>query len=114
MRRPCSGGLIPETGHGSQAHVFRVDTAVIVHYRPRGSGLVNIFFCSVNQGEGDCTPPDTSGRFSMNAKMKVLALALLGLAGYAGSAVAGCPSSPVPPWSAAPALFGTVAIVAGG
>jgi hypothetical protein len=50
----------------------------------------------------------------MNAKMKVLALALLGLAGYAGSAVAGCPSSPVPPWSAAPALGGTVAIVAGG
>jgi len=50
----------------------------------------------------------------MNAKMKVLALALLGLAGYAGSAVAGCPSSPVPPWSAAPALGGTIAIVAGG
>jgi hypothetical protein len=50
----------------------------------------------------------------MNAKMKVLALALLGLAGYAGSAVAGCPSSPVPPWTAAPALGGTVAIVAGG
>lgn len=50
----------------------------------------------------------------MNTKMKVLALALLGLAGYAGSAVAGCPGSPVPPWTAAPALFGTVAIVTGG
>jgi len=50
----------------------------------------------------------------MNTKMKVLALALLGLAGYAGSAVAGCPGSPVPPWSAAPALGGTVAIVVGG
>jgi hypothetical protein len=51
----------------------------------------------------------------MNAKMKVLALALLGLAGYAGSAVAGCPASPVPPWSAAPQLSGgVVAITAGG
>jgi hypothetical protein len=50
----------------------------------------------------------------MNAKMNLLALALLGLAGYAGSAVAGCPGSPVPPWTAAPALGGTVAIVAGG
>jgi len=36
----------------------------------------------------------------MNAKMKVLALALVGLAGYAGSAVAGCPASLVPPWTA--------------
>jgi hypothetical protein len=50
----------------------------------------------------------------MNTKMKVLALALLGLAGYAGSAVAGCPSSPVPPWSAVDALGGTATIVAGG
>jgi hypothetical protein len=51
----------------------------------------------------------------MNAKMKVLALALLGLAGYAGSAVAGCPSSPVPPWSSAAQLGGgVVAISAGG
>ena len=40
----------------------------------------------------------------MNAKMKVLALALIGLAGYAGSAVAGCPSSPVPPWSSTSVL----------
>jgi hypothetical protein len=51
----------------------------------------------------------------MNAKMKVLALALLGLAGYAGSAVAGCPSSPVPPWSSEAQLGGgTVAISTGG
>jgi hypothetical protein len=50
----------------------------------------------------------------MNAKMKVLALALLGLAGYAGSAVAGCPSSPVPPWTAVAALGGTATIVAPG
>jgi len=50
----------------------------------------------------------------MNTKMKVLALALLGLAGYAGSAVAGCPGSPVPPWTAAPALGGTLAIVTPG
>ncbi|HKE47762.1 MAG TPA: hypothetical protein VKB52_06830 [Rhodanobacteraceae bacterium] len=51
----------------------------------------------------------------MNAKMKVLALALLGLAGYAGSAVAGCPSSPVPPWTSVTTLSGsTFTIVAGG
>jgi len=50
----------------------------------------------------------------MNTKMKVLALALLGLAGYAGSAVAGCPGSPVPPWTAAPALGGTIAIASPG
>jgi hypothetical protein len=51
----------------------------------------------------------------MNAKMKVLALALLGLAGYAGSAVAGCPSSPVPPWSTEAQLSGsTFVITAGG
>jgi len=50
----------------------------------------------------------------MNTKMKVLALALLGLAGYAGSAVAGCPASPVPPWSAVDALGGTATIVAPG
>jgi hypothetical protein len=36
----------------------------------------------------------------MNTKMKVLALALLGLVGYAGSAAAGCPASLVPPWTA--------------
>jgi hypothetical protein len=36
----------------------------------------------------------------MNTKMKVLALALVGLAGYAGSAAAGCPTNLVPPWTA--------------
>jgi hypothetical protein len=46
--------------------------------------------------------------------MNLLALALLGLAGYAGSAVAGCPASPVPPWTAVNALGGSAAIVAGG
>lgn len=50
----------------------------------------------------------------MNAKMKVLALALVGLAGYAGSAAASCPASPVPPWTAVDALGGTAVIVAGG
>jgi len=51
----------------------------------------------------------------MNTKMKVLSLALLGLVGYAGSAAAGCPTSPVPPWSSAPQLGGgVVAVVAGG
>lgn len=50
----------------------------------------------------------------MNTKMKVLALALLGLAGYAGSAVAGCPSSPVPPWSSEAQLGGGVVAIAPG
>jgi hypothetical protein len=51
----------------------------------------------------------------MNTKMKVLALALLGLAGYAGSAVAGgCPGSPVPPWTAVAQFGGTATIVAPG
>jgi hypothetical protein len=50
----------------------------------------------------------------MNTKMKVLALALLGLAGYAGSAVAGCPSSPVPPWTAVSALGGSAVIASPG
>jgi hypothetical protein len=46
--------------------------------------------------------------------MKVLSLALLGLVGYAGSAAAGCPSSPVPPWTAVAALGGTATIVTPG
>lgn len=50
----------------------------------------------------------------MNTKMKVLSLALLGLVGYAGSAAAGCPASPVPPWSVNAPFQGTTAIVAGG
>jgi hypothetical protein len=50
----------------------------------------------------------------MNAKMKVLALALLGLAGYAGSAVASCPTSPVPPWSSVTALSGSAFQIATG
>jgi len=48
----------------------------------------------------------------MNTKMKVLSLALLGLVGYAGSAAAGCPSSPVPPWTSAPQLSGGVVSIA--
>lgn len=52
----------------------------------------------------------------MTAKTKVLSLALLGLAGFgfAGSALAGCPASPVPPWTAVNALGGTAVIAAGG
>jgi hypothetical protein len=53
----------------------------------------------------------------MNAKMKVLALALLGLAGYAGSAVAGCPTSLSPPWTSAltgPGFGGTAVSLAPG
>ena len=50
----------------------------------------------------------------MNAKMKVLSLALLGLVGYAGSAVAGCPASPVPPWTSQAQLSGGVVAIATG
>ena len=52
----------------------------------------------------------------MTAKTKVLSLALLGLAGFgfAGSALAGCPASPVPPWSGILQIGGTAVITAGG
>lgn len=50
----------------------------------------------------------------MNTKMKVLALALVGLAGYAGSAVAGCPTNPVPPWSVNAPFQGVTAIASPG
>lgn len=50
----------------------------------------------------------------MNTKMKVLALALVGLAGYAGSAVAGCPGSPVPPWTANAPFQGVTQIASPG
>lgn len=53
----------------------------------------------------------------MNTKMKVLALALLGLVGYAGSAVASCPASLVPPWTAnvtGPGTGGTATSQPGG
>ncbi|MGA8278756.1 MAG: hypothetical protein WB784_11260 [Rhodanobacteraceae bacterium] len=53
----------------------------------------------------------------MNTKMKVLSLAVAGLAGFAfaGSAFAGtCPASPVPPWTAVSQFQGTATIVAGG
>ena len=51
----------------------------------------------------------------MNAKMKVLSLALVGLCGYAGSALAVCPAGPAiaqgGAWTAAPVFQGTAAIV---
>lgn len=50
----------------------------------------------------------------MNAKMKVLSLAMVGLLGFAGAASAACPSSPVPPWSSVSAFQGTANIVSGG
>ena len=50
----------------------------------------------------------------MNTKMKVLSLALVGLCGYAGSALAVCPAGPDVghggAWTAANALGGTLAI----
>jgi len=54
----------------------------------------------------------------MNTKMKVLSLALLGLCGYAGSAMADCPSGPTVAeggaWTAAPTFQGTLGIVTPG
>ena len=51
----------------------------------------------------------------MNAKMKVLSLALIASFGYVGAAAAGtCPASPTPPWTAVNALGGTAVIVDGG
>src|SRR4051812_46633047 len=88
--------------------------AVIVHYRRRGSGLVNNSLFRQSRGRGLHPARAPLGDFSMNTKMKVLALALVGLAGYAGSAVAGCPGSPVPPWTANAPFQGTTTIVAGG
>jgi len=50
----------------------------------------------------------------MNTKMKALSLALVGLAGFAGSAMAACPAGPDiahgGAWSGAPVFQGTVAI----
>jgi hypothetical protein len=54
----------------------------------------------------------------MNAKMKVLSLALVGLCGYAGSALAVCPAGPAiaqgGAWTAAPVFQGTATIVTPG
>ena len=54
----------------------------------------------------------------MNTKMKVLSLALVGLCGYAGSALAVCPAGPAisqgGAWSAVNALGGTAVIATPG
>src|SRR5690606_27503443 len=44
----------------------------------------------------------------------ILGLGALAAFGFASSAFAQCPASPVPPWSSQSALGGTVAIVSGG
>ena len=46
--------------------------------------------------------------------MKVLSLALVGLCGFAGTAMAACPTSPVPPWDNQFENNGTAAIASGG
>lgn len=54
----------------------------------------------------------------MNTKMKVLSLALVGLCGYAGSAMAACPAGPDTAhggaWTAATGLLGTATVATGG
>lgn len=54
----------------------------------------------------------------MNAKMKVLSLALVGLCGYAGSAMADCPTDPAQAgggaWSSKSVLGGAIAITTPG
>src|SRR5688572_676887 len=63
---------------------------------------------------------DTLGDFSMNTKMKVLSLALIGAFGYVGSAAAGtCPAGPTVPdggaWTSSFVAGGSaLAIVPGG
>jgi len=49
----------------------------------------------------------------MNAKMKVLSLALVGLCGYAGSAMAACPATP-DAWTAVSAFQGSATVETGG
>ncbi len=52
----------------------------------------------------------------MNSKMKTLSLAVLGMVGFgaAGTAMAQCPASLVPPWSSVSATLGTVSSQTGG
>jgi len=54
----------------------------------------------------------------MNTKMKLLSLALVGLCGFAGSAMAACPAGPAiangGAWSSAPTFQGTATIVTPG
>lgn len=50
----------------------------------------------------------------MNTKMKVLSLALVGLCGFAGTAMAACPGSPVPPWTSVVNFQGAATIATGG
>src|SRR6478735_10820262 len=70
-------------------------------------------------GTGASLRPRHSGRYSMNAKMKVLSLALVGLCGFAGSAMAVCPAGPTTPdggaWTSAvtqPSAAASPAVVA--
>lgn len=111
------GAPFSKSGMVSQAHArvrVRVDMVLRLHYRPRGSGLVNR--CST-VGTGDCTPPETLWEIShMNTKMKVLSLALVGLGGlaFAGVSMAACPSSPVPPWTSTFSSPGSSFVIADG
>src|SRR5690606_194556 len=59
-------------------------------------------FPAMLYGEGDPPHPDNPGETSMNTKMKTLSMAVLGLVGFgaAGAAMAQCPASLVPPWTA--------------
>jgi hypothetical protein len=89
----------------------------ILHYRPRGSGLVNQYL-QTKRGWGLHLARDFSREISMNTKMKALSLALVGLAGFAGSAMAACPAGPDiahgGAWTAVNAIGGTATVVTGG
>jgi hypothetical protein len=89
----------------------------ILHYRPRGSGLVNQYL-QTKRGWGLHLARDFSREISMNTKMKALSLALVGLAGFAGSAMAACPAGPDiangGAWTAVSALQGSAVIATPG
>jgi hypothetical protein len=105
-------GFRLESGRLAGPTSDRVDRMSTSDYRRRGSGLASWY--SQPMGMGTATRPRLSGRYSMNAKMKVLSLALIGLCGYAGSALAACPAGPAiaqgGAWFAAPVGGGTSAI----
>lgn len=57
---------------------------------------------AMRKGDRGPAPPGQSWRVLMNSKMKTLSLAVLGFVGFgaAGAAMAACPTSLVPPWTA--------------
>lgn len=87
------GDLLLESGTVSLVHAANVLTYghLLTIVRADRAWLT---YCSTNWGRGLHLARDTSGRFLMNTKMKVLSLALVGAFGYVGVASAACPAGP--------------------